>query len=197
VGTSSSPADVVSAPPVEVAVLGSARLGPSDPRYDDAVRLGGLLAGQGWTVVTGGYGGLMGAVAAGAVAEGGLTVGLPMTPWQHLTPDASHRELRWSADYAERLAHLLGVRVAVALPGGVGTLSEAAVVWAAAQTEPNTARLVLVGPGWARLLDAAAAELVVDERDLAVPVHVDAVDDVVPAVQRLLAAPPSVVGARG
>src|SRR6185437_8041478 len=104
--------------------------------------------------------------AAGAVGAGGHTVGLPMTPWSHLTPDASNRELRWSADYAQRIAHLLGVGVAVALPGGVGTLSEASIVWAAAQTEAHTARLVLVGPGWGRLLDVLAGELVVDERDL-------------------------------
>jgi uncharacterized protein (TIGR00730 family) len=196
VGTSSSPADRA-AGPLEVGVLGSARLGPSDPRYGEAERLGGLLASQGWTVVTGGYGGLMGAVAAGAVAAGGHTVGLPMSPWRHLTPDASHRELRWSEDYAQRVAHLLGVRVAVALSGGVGTLSEAAMVWAAAQTEPHTARLVLVGSGWGRLLDVVAEQLVVDERDLAVPVHVESVDNVVPAVRRLIATPPSVVGARG
>ena len=48
---------------VEVAVLGSARIGPGDPRHHDAQRLGGLLAAQGWTVVTGGYGGLMAAVS--------------------------------------------------------------------------------------------------------------------------------------
>jgi len=69
-------------------------------------------------------------------------------------------------------------------------------VWAA-ETEAHTARLVLVAPGWRRLLDVVADELVVDERDLGVPVHVDAVDDVVPAVQRLLDTPSEVLGARG
>jgi uncharacterized protein (TIGR00730 family) len=182
---------------VEVAVLGSARVGADDPRYADARRLGGLLAAQGWTVVTGGYGGLMGAVATGAVGAGGHTVGLPMTPWAHLTPDTSHVELRWSEDYAQRLGYVLGTRIAVALPGGVGTLSEAAVVWAAAQTEEHTARLVLVGPGWGRLLGVMREAFVVDERDLAVPVHVETVDDVVPAVQRLIDRPTTVLGARG
>ena len=68
-------------------------------------------------------------------------------------PDAGRRanaELRWSDDYTQRLAHLLAARVAVALPGGIGTLAEATAVWAAAQTEPGTARLVLVGAGLAR-----------------------------------------------
>ncbi len=178
-------------------MLGSARIGADDPRHADARGLGAMLAEQGWTVVTGGYGGLMAAVAAGAAKAGGHTVGLPMTPWQHLTPDASHAELRWSQDYAERIAHLLATRVAVALPGGIGTLSEASIVWAAAQTEAHTARLVLVGPGWGRILETVREELAVDECDLAVPVHVETVDDVVPAIRELLERPAAVIGARG
>jgi len=182
---------------VEVAVLGSARVAAGDPRHDAAGRLGGLLAGQGWTVVTGGYGGLMAAVSRGAAAAGGHTVGLPMAPWKHLTPDGSNAELRWSDDYAQRLAHLLATRVAVALPGGIGTLAEASAVWAAAQTEPGTARLVLVGAGWRRLVGAFGAELVVDEKDLALPVIVDSVAEVVAAVQHLLDTPAEILGARG
>ncbi len=132
-------------------MLGSARIGLGDPRHDDAVRLGGLLAGAGWTIVTGGYGGLMAAVTRGAAAAGGHTVGLPMRAWRHLTPDPSCSELRWSASYAERFGHLLATQVAIALPGGVGTLAEASGVWAAAQTEPGAAQLVLVGPAWRAL----------------------------------------------
>lgn len=198
--TSSSPADPAPAAAgdtVEVAVLGSARIGAGDPRHDDARRLGGLLADQGWIVVTGGYGGLMAATASGASEAGGQTVGLPMTPWQHLTPDGSHRELRWSDDYSQRLAFLLATQVAVALPGGIGTLAEAAGVWAAAQTEPRSARLVLVGPGWQRLLEVFRSELVVDERDLGLPLWVASVDDVIGAVQQLLSTPQTVLGARG
>jgi uncharacterized protein (TIGR00725 family) len=182
---------------VEVAVLGSARIGPGDPRHHDAQRLGGLLAAQGWTVVTGGYGGLMAAVAAGASAAGGRTVGLPMREWRHLAPDASSAELRWSASYAERIGHLLATRVAIALPGGVGTLAEASGVWAAAQTEPGAAQLVLVGPAWRALMDVFARELVIGEKDLALPVVVEEVGSVVPAVQRLLDAPAATLGARG
>ena len=193
-GTSSSPADGA----VEVAVLGSARIGEDDPRYDDARRLGRLLAEQGWAVVTGGYGGLMGATSSGAAAAGGRTVGLPMSAWAHLTPHPSNAKLRWSDDYPQRLAFLLRTRVVIALPGGVGTLAEAAAVWAAAQTEPGTARLVLAGPSWRRLLGAFAVELVVDARDLALPVMVDEVDAVIPAVLSLLEAPPAPPpGARG
>jgi len=196
VATSSSPAERV---PAEIAVLGSARIGPDDRRHGAARRLGRLLAEQGWTVVTGGYGGLMAATSSGAAEAGGRTVGLPMSPWAHLTPHPSHAELRWSDDYAQRLAFLLATRVAIALPGGIGTLAEASAVWAAAQTEPGTARLVLVGSSWRRLTGAFARELVVDERDLGLPVLADEIDDVIPAVRRLLdaPAPKPPLGARG
>ncbi len=182
---------------VEVAVLGSARVAAGDSRRDAAGRLGGLLAAQGWIVVTGGYGGLMAAVARGAAAAGGHTVGLPMTPWEHLTPEGSNAELRWSDDYTQRLAFMLATRVAVALPGGIGTLAEAAAVWAAAQTERGTARLVLVGAGWRRLVAAFGTELVVDANDLALPVIVDSVEAAIPAVQHLLDTPAEPLGARG
>lgn len=195
---SSSQADgAVQATRVEIAVLGSARIGPGDPRHADAMRLGSLLAGQGWTVLTGGYGGLMAAVARGAAAAGGHTVGLTMRAWTHLTPDDSSAELRWSTSYAERLGYLLSARVAIALAGGIGTLAEAAAVWAAAQTEAGAAQLVLAGPAWRRLVGAFASELVIGEQDLALPVIVDEVNAVIPAVQRLLDRPAPVIGGRG
>jgi uncharacterized protein (TIGR00725 family) len=183
--------------PAEVAVLGSARIGPGDPRHDDALRLGGLLAGQGWTVITGGYGGLMAAVARGAAAAGGRTVGLPMRAWDHLTPDSSCAELRWSASYAQRLGFLLSASVAIALSGGIGTLAEATAIWAAAQTEPDAAQLVLVGPAWRRLMAVFAGELVVGDADLSLPFVVDEIEAVIPAVQRLLDRPATAPGARG
>ena len=191
--TSSSPADHR----VEVGVIGSARIGPDDPRYVDAERLGRALAGEGWAVVTGGYGGLMGATSGGAAAVGGHTVGLPMSAWEHLAPHESNAELRWSADYAERLRHLLTCEVVVALPGGIGTLSEAAIVWAAAQTEPGAASLVLVGDAWATVHDAIGEGLVVDPDDLALASCVETVDDVIAAVHDALAQRRTVRGARG
>jgi uncharacterized protein (TIGR00730 family) len=193
VATSSSPAERV----IEVGVIGSARIGPDDPRYADASRLGAALAGEGWAVVTGGYGGLMGATSGGAAAAGGHTVGLPMSDWKHLAPHESNAELRWSADYAERLRHLLTADVVVALPGGIGTLSEAAMVWAAAQTEPEAAQLVLVGDDWRDVRDAVGAGLVVDADDLALARCVATVDDVVAAVRAVLSGPRDNRGPRG
>jgi predicted Rossmann-fold nucleotide-binding protein len=120
-----------------------------------------------------------------------------MSDWEHLTPHESNAELRWSADYAERLRHLLTCSAVVALPGGIGTLSEAAIVWAAAQTEPGAASLVLVGDAWADVHRAVGAGLVVDPDDLALAVCVPGVDEVVPTIQQALSAERSHRGPRG
>ena len=181
--TSSSPAERLSPGPearaalavdpgatpceLTVAVIGSARLSPPDPRCVLAEQMGAAIAAMGWTVMTGGYGGVM-AVASRAAAEaGGKVVGLPMSGWTELQPNEWNHELRWSDGYPERLAHLLAADVVVVLDGGIGTLSEAAVVWAALQTEPGAADLVFLGAGWPPILESLATHLVINERDLA------------------------------
>jgi hypothetical protein len=150
-----------------VAVIGSARLSPPDPRCEPAAQIGAAIAAEGWALMTGGYGGLM-AVASRAAAEaGGKVIGLPMAGWTGLKPSEWNTELRWAQTYPERLAHLLAADAVVVLDGGIGTLSEAAVVWAALQTEPFAADLIFLGAGWPSVLQSLAAHLIVDDRDLA------------------------------
>jgi uncharacterized protein (TIGR00725 family) len=153
--------------PLTVGVICSARLAPPDPRCELAERLGRAIAARGWVTMTGGYGGLM-AVTSRAAAEGGGTViGLPMRGWTALTPNRWNHELRWSDSYPERLGHFLAADAIVALDGGIGTLSEAAIAWAVLQTEPEAAELIFLGGNWEPVLQAVAAHLVVDDRDLA------------------------------
>jgi predicted Rossmann-fold nucleotide-binding protein len=148
-------------------VIGSARLEPPDPRCALAEQIGAVIAARGWTMVTGGYGGLM-AVASRAAAEaGGRVVGLPMRGWASLEPSPWSHELRWSQSYPERLAHFLATDAVVVLDGGIGTLAEAAIVWAARQTEPEAPELVFVGRDWGPVLQVIAAHLVIDDRDIA------------------------------
>ena len=171
---SSSQADSVSAPipaparpALTVAIIGSARLAPPDPRCVLAEQIGTAIAAQGWTAMTGGYGGLMEVTSRAASEAGGTVIGLPMRGWTGLTPNRWNHELRWSDTYPERLAHLLSADAMIALDGGIGTLSEAAVAWSALQTEPAAAELIFLGAGWPPVLRALADHLVVDARDLA------------------------------
>ena len=150
-----------------VAVIGSARVAPPDPRCVLAEQIGTAIAAQGWTAMTGGYGGLMEVTSRAASEAGGAVIGLPMRGWTGLTPNRWNHELRWSDTYPERLAHLLSADATIALDGGIGTLSEAAVAWSALQTEPAAAELIFLGAGWPPVLHALADHLVIDARDLA------------------------------
>jgi uncharacterized protein (TIGR00730 family) len=100
----------------------------SDQKFRDAAfHLGELLAAAGHHIVYGGgSAGSMGAVADGALSQGGEVTGvLPRfmadLEWGH--PGLTHLEL--VSDIRERKHHLLTVSDAVvALPGGCGTLEE-------------------------------------------------------------------------
>jgi uncharacterized protein (TIGR00725 family) len=191
VATSSSPAERRERP--RVGVIGSARLGENTPEWALAEELGRMLGAARATVVTGGYGGLMAAVSKGAAGSGGHVVGLPMRSWSHLAPNEWNHELEWADGYPARLKSLLGCQAVIALDGGVGTLSELAVIWAASQTEPAPLRLVVIGQKWRRLLDAIHECLVVDSRDLAL---VQVVDSPMAAVDEVLGNGPRLVSPR-
>jgi predicted Rossmann-fold nucleotide-binding protein len=81
-----------------VAVIGSARHSPPDPRCLPAEQVGG---------------------------------------WTALTPNRWNQELIWSDTYPERLGHILSADAIVAVDGGIGTLSEAALAWSTLQTGPR------------------------------------------------------------
>ncbi len=106
----------------------AASSGRVDPTYITAAReLGAALARAGCTTVYGGGGqGLMGALADGALAEGGEVIGIipkfmADLEWGH--PGATTLEL--VEDMRERKHRLLtGSDAVIALPGGCGTLEE-------------------------------------------------------------------------
>ena len=162
-----------------VTVVGSAQISEDDPRWHGAFDLGRRLADARWTVVTGGYRGLMAATSRGAKSVGGDTIGLPISSWTALAPDESHDELWWCENFAARAAHILSTRAVVVLDGGVGTLSELAMVWSTAQTEVSAPLLFLVGEIWHDLYPVLVGTLLVSADDAEVPVVVSSNGDVV------------------
>jgi uncharacterized protein (TIGR00730 family) len=151
---------------LEIGVMGSARLTEKDHWWGRAHQLGALLAGKGFVVLTGGYGGLMAAVSRGAHEMGGRVIGLPMQHWTNVEPNQWNADLRWSSNYGTRLNHLLSCDGVIALPGGVGTLSEMAIVWAASQTERRPLPLVLLGECWPPIIQSMRENLIISDGDL-------------------------------
>jgi len=108
----------------------------NDPAYrEEAGRLGRALARQGVGLIYGGAtAGLMGAVADGALSEGGAVVGF--LPRVLVSREVAHKgltRLEYNETMHERKAAMLELADAViALPGGFGTLDELmeALTWA-------------------------------------------------------------------
>jgi uncharacterized protein (TIGR00725 family) len=151
---------------IEIGVMGSARLTEDDERWMLAHKLGELLAGEGYVVVTGGYGGLMAAVSRGAHEKGGNVIGLPMQHWAGIAPNRWNATLRWSTDYGTRINHIIGCDAVIALPGGVGTLAELMIAWSASQTEGRALPLVLLGDCWPPIIKSIRENLIVSDVDI-------------------------------
>lgn len=149
---------------MNITVFGSASPIPGEMRYEEARQLGELLARAGHVVLTGGYMGTMEAVSRGAVEAGGHAVGVTcdqIERWRNTKANAWVREERRFESLRDRLYCLVeSCDVAMALPGGVGTLAEIAVMWSQMQTQTLPARpLVLIGNGWKQIFETLYAEM--------------------------------------
>ncbi|NPV56306.1 MAG: hypothetical protein HPY76_06515, partial [Anaerolineae bacterium] len=117
---------------MNVTIFGGAAPKPGEPAYLEAERLGRLLAQQGDTVLTGGYIGTMEAASKGAADADGHVIGVTceeIESWRLVAPNAWVTEERRFEKLSDRLQELvLACDAAIALPGGVGTLAEIAML---------------------------------------------------------------------
>jgi len=130
----------------------------SEEGYQQALRLGRLLGKAGYTVMTGGYIGAMEAVSRGAAESGGLVIGITcneIEAWRPVEPNPWVKEEHRYKTILERMFALIeGCDAALALPGGIGTLAEVAVMWNHLLTEAISPRpLILIGEGWGETFD--------------------------------------------
>ena len=139
-------------------VFGSASPLPGQPAYEEARRLGELLAKAGHTVLTGGYMGTMEAASRGAAEAGGHVIGvtcLEIENWRKAKANQWVGEERSFPTLRERMYNLIDTcDAALALPGGIGTLAEISAMWSQMQTNSMPIRpLILIGDGWQRTFD--------------------------------------------
>ena len=111
--------------PQGVTIFGSARL-PQDDKYCImAYRLGGLLAKNGHTVVTGGGPGIMEAASHGAYEIGGRTIGLNITLQHEQFPNPYLTDcITFEYFFARKVSLAMAAKVFVFFPGGFGTMDE-------------------------------------------------------------------------
>lgn len=136
-----------------VTVFGGSQPKPGEAVYQDAIYLGKLLANAGYTLLNGGYIGTMEAMSRGAAEAGGHVVGVTcdeIEAWRPVKANPWVTEEWHFTTLQERMYALIKNSAAcLALPGGVGTLTEISFTWNLLITHILPPRpLILIGSGW-------------------------------------------------
>jgi hypothetical protein len=174
-----------------VAVFGSSRREENSPYWSEAYQLGRHLAVAGYAVLSGGYGGSMGAVSRGAAECGGTVIGVtcslfdPVQRNEWLT-----EEIKTPTLIARLTAMIERADAYVALRGGIGTLSEVTLVWSLLQTRSLRAPLILLGADWRAVVHAWRAHTDLGGSIADIATIVDSPEQVLPALN----APPTPLG---
>lgn len=143
-----------------VAIFGSARIKPNDPRYKQIYSLAHRIAAAGFDVVTGGGPGIMeaankghreGRKEGGNVHSFGLNIELPREQFENKHLDIKKDFRRFS----ERLDYFMDLsNVVVVAPGGVGTLLEFCYTWQLIQVEHICSiPIIFMGDMWPELIE--------------------------------------------
>lgn len=157
--------------PFVISVFGSSSPVAGSPAYEEARTLGRLLAELGVTVATGGYMGTMEAASRGAAEAGGHVIGVTSAYIERFRPIPPNpwviEEIKYET-LSDRLMHLVRDNHGmIALPGGIGTLSEGALAWSLLQVGELTPRpLVLLGPRWRAAITVYAEGGAIRKRDM-------------------------------
>ncbi len=143
-----------------ITVFGSSAPKSGSPAYAEAQRVGQLLAEAGFAVATGGYAGTMTAVSQGAAAAGGHVIGVTSGQIEQFRAGGANQFVKEEIRYPtlrERLLHLVTHNAGmIALPGGIGTLSEVTLAWSFLQVGEISPRpLVLLGEMWPAVINGA------------------------------------------
>lgn len=111
--------------PPAVSVFGSARVQPGDPVYQESEKLAGMLAREGYAVISGGGPGVMEAVNKGAFDAEGESVGLHIQlPLEQGTNRYQTIPIQFKYFFVRKVMFIKYAQAYVVMPGGTGTLDE-------------------------------------------------------------------------
>ncbi|MGB9639744.1 MAG: LOG family protein [Anaerolineales bacterium] len=143
---------------VHVTVFGGSQPKPDSSAYIEAYRLGKLLGKQGFIILNGGYMGTMEAVSKGAKEAGAKVIGITcdqIEDWRPVAPNPYLSEEKRYPTLRERLYALIDLcDIAIALPGGIGTLAEISAMWTQIDIQAIPPKpLILIGKGWHKIIE--------------------------------------------
>ena len=156
-----------------VSIFGSARTGPEHPYYKMAENLAALFAKNGYSVITGGGGGIMEAANKGATTGGADSVGLNITlPFEQKPNPYATTQIEFKYFFVRKVMFLKYAQAFIIMPGGFGTMDELFETLTLIQTQRiRKMPVILVGKDyWEGLIqwltDKFLKEKMISEKDL-------------------------------
>lgn len=142
-----------------VVIFGGSCAKRGETLYEQARALGEQLARAGFDVVSGGYGGAMEAVSAGAKSAGGRTIGVTIELYEAAANRWVDEEIR-TPDRWRRMAQFLEIADAfVVLHGSTGTLAELANTLELAHKRRLPGKpIVFLGDFWRPVIETVVPE---------------------------------------
>ncbi|HSH85206.1 MAG TPA: TIGR00730 family Rossman fold protein [Guyparkeria sp.] len=172
-----------------VSIFGSARYDETNPWYQLTVEVAEKLSIAGFSVISGGGGGIMEAANRGAQAGGapsvGLNIALPHEQHDNPYQDIS---LHFQHFFARKVMFVKHASAYVVMPGGFGTLDELAEILTLVQTgKSRRIPIILIGSSfWQGLIDwlfdQMVAEGTISEGDMNLYTLCDTADEAVGAI---------------
>lgn len=173
-----------------VTIFGSARCRPDDKYYRMAEELAGMLAREGYSVITGGGPGIMEAANKGAFEAGGQSVGLNIVlPFEQIMNPYTNIHINFRYFFVRKVMFIKYAMSYVIFPGGFGTMDELFESLTLIQTDKiKPFPVILIGSDfWGGLLnwirDTMLKEMKILQEDLAIFTVVDSPGDAVEIIK--------------
>ena len=178
-----------------VTIFGSARTEPGNWVYNEVRQLCAGLSAMGCDIVTGGGPGLMEAANRGA-SEGDVnaaadSIGIRVQlPFEQTVNPFVEQAYEHGTFFTRLHQFVLMSDAYVVVPGGIGTLLEATMIWQLLQVRQLDVPLVFAGPMWKGLVDWTREQMLrpgfelVGEQDLAIPICVDNAAEAVAVIRK-------------
>lgn len=168
-------------------IFGSARTRPGDKYYKEAEELAAKLSKKGFTIITGGGGGIMEAANVGAFKVGGQSVGFNIVlPFEQKLNPYTTKSLNFDFFFSRKVMLSFASEVYIYFPGGFGTLDEMFELLTLVQTKKIQATpIVLFGKDfWEPFVQIFEEKLykeyeTISKEDFELFIVVDSVDEAV------------------
>jgi uncharacterized protein (TIGR00730 family) len=176
-----------------VTFFGSARFNEKSEWYQEAQKLGGMLANEGFTVITGGGPGIMEAGNRGASEAGGESVGVNIKlPYEQRINRYVKKSSAFHYFFVRKVILAYSAQAYVYFPGGFGTMDEFFELLTLVQTNKleENVPLVLVGKDFWGHVDQLARETLlkeygtVDQEDVCLYTIVDSAEEAMQIIRK-------------